>query len=163
MSSTLNGIVNSLLKPETCDNVDNDCNACTDEGFVHYANVGQTCCTWATGPQRTTCLNNYQASISAANPQGNRALLPCTTLVQQADSSNWLCYNPGETCDGVDNNATARSTRDSTSAAARRIARPPRLATDRTTTAMASSTTVPATAASGAPRFATAATTTTTA
>ena len=104
LSNTLNNIINSVLKPETCNNVDDDCNSCTDEGFIHYANVGQTCCMWASGAQRTTCMNNYFASIGPANPQGNRALLPCATLAQQSDPQFWLCYNPGEVCDNVDNN-----------------------------------------------------------
>ena len=80
-------IVSGANKPETCDNADNNCNGCTDEGFVHYCNQGQTCCAWATQAQRTTCINNYKASITQANPEGNLTLLPCTTQAQQADPS----------------------------------------------------------------------------
>src|SRR5262249_53668746 len=61
------GIANAIasaIKPEVCDNTDNNCNGCTDEGFTHYCDVGQTCCMWATQAQRTTCLNQYTATIS---------------------------------------------------------------------------------------------------
>jgi hypothetical protein len=32
------------------------------------------------------------------------ALLPCTTVAQQQNPAQWLCYNPGEICDAIDNN-----------------------------------------------------------
>jgi MYXO-CTERM domain-containing protein len=109
LSQALANIIGKSIKPETCDNTDNNCNGCTDEGFVHYCDVqpvAGNCCAWATAAQRTTCLNNYKASITAANPKGNLALLPCTTAAQQADPLNWLCFDPGEKCDNVDNNCS---------------------------------------------------------
>ncbi len=107
LSQALANIVSGAIKPETCDNTDNNCNGCTDEGFVHYCNVqpvAGACCTWSTAAQRQTCLNNYKASITPANPQGNLALLPCTTAAQQTQPANWLCFDPKEKCDNVDNN-----------------------------------------------------------
>ncbi len=127
LSTALANIVSGAIKPETCDNLDNNCNGCTDEGFTHYCNVPTptvpACCTWktlaqrtscganackccnaTTGAERTTCLGLYTASITAANPQGDTTLLPCTSAVQQADPLNWLCFNPGDVCDNLDNN-----------------------------------------------------------
>jgi MYXO-CTERM domain-containing protein len=104
LSVALSNVIANAIKPETCDNADNNCNGCTDEGYKHYCNTQQTCCTWSTQAQRTTCLTNYQSSITPANPQGNLALLPCTTPVQQTQPANWLCYDPKEICDGIDNN-----------------------------------------------------------
>ena len=95
------------MSPETCDNVDNNCNGCTDEGFTHYADVQPWRRTVASGPPMRsgpTCLTNYKATITAANPLGNRNLLPCTTAAQQTDPTHWLCFDPGEKCDSVDNN-----------------------------------------------------------
>lgn len=97
-------IVTGALSAERGDNIDNDCNGCTDEGYAHYSNTNPTCCAWGNAAQRNTCLNTYAASISPANPQGNRTLLPCTSAAQAAQPANWLTYNPGETCDGTDNN-----------------------------------------------------------
>jgi hypothetical protein len=93
-------IVTRVLKPETCDNVDNNCNGCTDEGSAHRCNMGQACCSLA----RTTCLTNYQASITPANPAGNLSLLPCTDVSAGTTPSTWLCQDPGDTCDNTDNN-----------------------------------------------------------
>ena len=111
LALALSNIIGGSIKPETCDNLDNNCNGCTDEGFTHYCNVQPVpaggCCTANTPAQRTACLNSYQTSITAANPQGNLALLPCTTPVQQADPLAWLCYDPGEKCDNVDNNCAS--------------------------------------------------------
>ncbi len=104
LSSALISVIESTLSPEVCDNADNNCNGCTDEGFRHHCNLGQTCCTWANAAQRTTCLANYEASITPSAPLGNRTLLPCTTAAQQALPTSWLCYDPGESCDNVDNN-----------------------------------------------------------
>ncbi len=97
-------IIFSAIQPETCDNQDNNCNGCVDEGYVHYCNVSQTCCNWTTPAQRDTCLTSYENSISASLPEGDLTLLPCTTTAQQQQSDTWLCYNPHEVCDTVDNN-----------------------------------------------------------
>jgi hypothetical protein len=106
LSQALANIVSGAIKPETCDNTDNNCNGCTDEGFTHYCNVqpvAANCCAWTTAAARTTCLNNYTASITASNPKGNLALLPCTTAAQ-VQPATWLCFDPGEKCDNTDNN-----------------------------------------------------------
>jgi len=104
LSQAMTNIIFSAIQPETCDNVDNNCNGCVDEGYVHYCNTGQTCCTWTNQIQRDACLTSYENSIATSPPNGDLTLLPCTTVAQQTQSANWLCYNPHETCDGVDNN-----------------------------------------------------------
>ncbi|MCK6590052.1 MAG: putative metal-binding motif-containing protein, partial [Polyangiaceae bacterium] len=104
MTRALGAVIRTALKAETCDNADNNCNGCTDEGYRHYCNQGQTCCVWSTPAERATCISAYQASISAGNPSGNLTMLPCTTAAQANDPAAWLCYNPQETCDGNDNN-----------------------------------------------------------
>ncbi len=102
----LGAIIQAQLSSETCDNSDNNCNGCTDEGYRHLANVQTTgtCCAWASTGQRNSCLNNFRASITPANPLGTTSLLPCTTPAQSLDPNNWLCNDVGETCDNVDNN-----------------------------------------------------------
>ena len=104
LSQAFGNIVQGRLVPETCDNTDNDCNGCTDEGHNHYCDSFQTCCGWGTAVQRGTCLASYQASITPANPKGNTALLPCTTAVQSQAPTTWLCYDPADQCDNADNN-----------------------------------------------------------
>jgi hypothetical protein len=105
VSLALNSILGDLVTPETCDGADNDCNGCSDEGFPHYGNVGQGCCSWATDPQRTTCLNSYRSSITPADPDGDLAQLPCTTAAQAQEPATWLCFNPlDRACDNADNN-----------------------------------------------------------
>ncbi|UQA54943.1 MopE-related protein [Polyangium aurulentum] len=106
LSQALSNIISSAVKPETCNNGDDNCNGCTDEGFKHYCDVGQACCSWSTQAQRATCLAKYQSTISAANPSGDLAELPCTTAAQQQDPATWLCFNPKETCDNADNNCS---------------------------------------------------------
>jgi MYXO-CTERM domain-containing protein len=108
LSQALAAILASSVSPETCDNKDNNCNGCTDEGFAHYCDVGQTCCAWGTAAQRTACLSAYTATITPANPNGDLTKLPCTTVTQQTQPANWLCYNPGESCDNVDNNCNSQ-------------------------------------------------------
>jgi len=110
LALALSNIIGGSIKPETCDNVDNNCNGCTDEGFTHYCNVPSavaSCCAASSAQQRSACLTKYQASITPALPQGNLALLPCTTPAQQQAPAVWLCYDPGEKCDGVDNNCAS--------------------------------------------------------
>ena len=107
LAVALADIISKSVAPEVCDNTDNNCNNCVDEGSKHYCNQGQACCAWNTQAQRTTCLNNYTASINAGDPDGNLALLPCTTPAQANDSTTWLCYDPKETCDNTDNNCQA--------------------------------------------------------
>jgi hypothetical protein len=117
LSQALSDIISRALQPEACDNQDNNCNGCVDEGYAHYCNTGagKTCCAWNTAPERQTCLNNYVASIATTPPNGDTALLPCTTPAQAqpqttpssappASAATWLCYNPGELCDNQDNN-----------------------------------------------------------
>jgi hypothetical protein len=103
LATALANIVGGAVQPEVCDNADNNCNGCTDEGYTHYCNVQPVttnCCTLA----RATCLANYKASITAGNPSGDLTLLPCTTPTQQTDPLNWLCFDPKERCDNTDNN-----------------------------------------------------------
>ena len=104
LASALSSIITNTQGSEVCDNKDNNCNGCIDEGFQHYANIGQTCCVWNNETERNQCISNYKASIATSPPDGNLDLLPCTTLTQQTNPSEWLCYNPGETCDALDNN-----------------------------------------------------------
>jgi hypothetical protein len=89
---------------EICDNRDNNCNSCIDEGFLHFANIGQSCCAWTNTTERQQCLDDHSASIAALPPAGDLSLLPCTNADQQADPDLWLCRNPAETCDALDNN-----------------------------------------------------------
>jgi MYXO-CTERM domain-containing protein len=108
LSTALANIIAGAIKPETCDNTDNNCNGCTDEGFQHYCDVqvaptAGKCCSLA----RATCLSNYTASITQADPDGDLTLLPCTTAIQQTQPLNWLCFDPKETCDNIDNNCQA--------------------------------------------------------
>jgi MYXO-CTERM domain-containing protein len=100
LSQALANIIGSAIQPEVCDNVDNNCNGCTDEGFSHYCDVSQPCCNLA----RATCLANYEASITATNLQGDVTQLPCTSTSAGATPATWLCNNPGDICDGLDNN-----------------------------------------------------------
>ncbi|MCC6899129.1 MAG: hypothetical protein IT377_09150, partial [Polyangiaceae bacterium] len=53
LSSALANIISGAIKPEVCDNTDNNCNGCTDEGYSHYCNRRTDCCTLA----RATCLS----------------------------------------------------------------------------------------------------------
>jgi MYXO-CTERM domain-containing protein len=106
LAQAFSNIISSSVGPEVCDNGDNNCNGCTDEGYTHYCNQGQTCCAWVTDPERLACISSYTQSITPANPGGNLALLPCTTPADQADPLHWLCYDPKETCDNVDNNCS---------------------------------------------------------
>lgn len=108
LSQALSNIISSAIKPEVCDNGDNNCNGCTDEGYTHYCNTQQTCCAWGNQTQRNTCLANYQASITPADPDGDLTLLPCTTPAMQSQPPNWLCYDPKEICDNVDNNCNGQ-------------------------------------------------------
>ncbi len=112
LSLAFSNIIAGAIKPESCNNTDDNCNGCTDEGFVHYCNQGQTCCAWATAAERATCLNTYQATISAGDPDGDLTKLPCTTAAQQQNASSWLCFNPKESCDNIDNNCDPAATID---------------------------------------------------
>jgi hypothetical protein len=102
LSTALSAIIAGSVQPETCDNADNNCNGCTDEGYTHYCNIkpqGQCCV-----DTRANCLAKYTASITPQNPGGDTTLLPCLTQQQSTDPLQWLCYNPKEVCDGADNN-----------------------------------------------------------
>ncbi len=111
LSAALANIIGGAIKPEICDNTDNNCNGCTDEGYKHYCNENRTpstnptqigqCCSAA----RATCLANYNNSINAGNPQGDRWWLPCwTPVAADIPQQKWLCVDPGEICDEKDNN-----------------------------------------------------------
>ena len=107
LSQAMSDIISRALQPETCDNADNNCNGCVDEGYTHYCNTDKTCCAWANATARQACLTSYVSSITPTVPAGNAALLPCTTAAQSQASSTWLCYNPGEVCDNKDNNCNS--------------------------------------------------------
>jgi MYXO-CTERM domain-containing protein len=104
LAQRLAEIIAGAIQPEVCNNADDNCNGCFDEGYVHYCNTGQTCCSWNTGPERDTCITTYLGTINAGNPDGDLTQLPCTTPTQQTEPANWLCYNPYDVCDEVDNN-----------------------------------------------------------
>jgi hypothetical protein len=105
MITELTAVLTDMLTTEICDNKDNDCNGCTDEGFTHYGNSGQTCCNWTTGGQFLACKNTWQSTVTAQNPLGDRTKLPCATVSNAVDPTRWLCIDPGEICDNIDNNA----------------------------------------------------------
>jgi hypothetical protein len=122
LSQALATIIASSASPETCDNSDNNCNGCIDEGSKLYCNRNKTptalatlqsgsptvsqCCQWTTAADRTACLNAYSASITAANPKGSQWFLPCWDAATDTTNitSKWLCSDPGEVCDNKDNN-----------------------------------------------------------
>ena len=104
LAQALANIVAGAIQPEVCDNGDNNCNGCTDEGYKHYCNIGQTCCAWTTPAQREACLTSYEASVVASPPDGDTTLLPCITATQQQTPAEWLCYNPLDICDESNNN-----------------------------------------------------------
>jgi len=110
LSIALADIVSSAIPPETCNNEDDNCNGCVDEGFAHYCHQGPSyvagadCCDWSTDAQRDQCITNYLATVTGSNPLGDPTYLPCTSVTEQQDEDYWLCYDPQEICDGVDNN-----------------------------------------------------------
>ncbi|MBI4954232.1 MAG: hypothetical protein HY908_19565, partial [Myxococcales bacterium] len=94
-----------------CNNGDDNCNGCVDEGYKHYADVSQPCydCVVHAGyATEAACragqVAAFQASLASNPPDGTVSLLPCTTLAQQQQSATWLCYDPKDRCDEVDNN-----------------------------------------------------------
>ncbi len=120
LSTALAKIIAGSIKAEVCDNTDNNCNGCTDEGFKTYCNRNKTsrtvaylqtasnnpgpgdCC----GGARATCLTNFANSISASNPEGDQFWLPCWDPATDGTNpeQKWLCSDPGEVCDNNDNN-----------------------------------------------------------
>jgi hypothetical protein len=106
LSQALGGILSRANPVEVGDNRDNDCNGCTDEGLPHYCHVSSTCCASAMPGQRDACLANHAASITPANPHGDPALLPCTSVAQASSPATWLTVDPGDRCDDVDNNCS---------------------------------------------------------
>lgn len=129
VSEALARIVSGSVLPEVCDNVDNNCNGCTDEGFVHYcnrqktgrtiaqidgeANKGRTdvCCSGPRGSYSgavdvTTCIGAYRAALQGDPKSNPVAYLPCDTPTTSdlTPETHWLCENPGEVCDDHDNN-----------------------------------------------------------
>ena len=104
LAQALSDIIGGSVSPESCNNGDDNCNGCVDEGYAHYCNVSQTCCAWTTTAQRDACLTSYTNSLVTAPPNGDLTKLPCTTVAQQQASSSWLCFDPKDKCDSIDNN-----------------------------------------------------------
>lgn len=100
LSQALSDIIGNAISPENCDNADNNCNGCTDEGYKHYCNTNPVCCAWSTPAERQTCLDGYKATL----PNGDLTKLPCITAQQQTQPTDWLCFDPKESCDNADNN-----------------------------------------------------------
>jgi MYXO-CTERM domain-containing protein len=118
LAQALSRIISGSVAPEGCNNIDDNCNSCVDEGFKKYCNRNKTgravaylqnaannpgpddCCNGA----RATCLQNFANSITPANPKGNQYWLPCWDAVAGPPETNWLCSDPGESCDNIDNN-----------------------------------------------------------
>ena len=113
------------MKPEVSANADNNCNGCIDEGSKLYCDRNKAiktlaflqvaankpdvsmCCDASGGAAaRAACLTAYKGSISAANPKGSQYFLPCWDAGTDTTNipSKWLCADPGETCDELDNN-----------------------------------------------------------
>jgi hypothetical protein len=123
LALALSNIISSTIEPEVCNNDDDNCNGCVDEGYVHYCNDQQTCCSWGNDLQREACLTSYVASLNTSPPNGDLTLLPCTTPAQSSDPDTWLCYDPGTSATTSTTTARRSSTRASSSAATRRTAR----------------------------------------
>ena len=109
LSVALSNIISSAIQPEVCNNSDDNCNGCTDEGYKHYCNLRTDCCNWSSQAQRDSCLAQFQASITPANPTGDVTKLPCTSATQQTQPANWLCYDPGEQCNNADDNCNSQT------------------------------------------------------
>ncbi|MBE7483864.1 MAG: hypothetical protein HS104_28355 [Polyangiaceae bacterium] len=105
LSQAFATIISGAIKPEVCNNADDNCNGCTDEGYAHYCNQRTDCCT----QPRATCLSQYTASITPSNPQGDLTKLPCVTSAQSSQPLNWLCYNPTEQCNNADDNCNGQT------------------------------------------------------
>jgi hypothetical protein len=109
LSAAFAGIIAQAIEPEVCDNKDNNCNGCTDEGHRVYCsrNWGSGgCCDWTSPEEREECLAQYRNSIGPGTPQGDKTLLPCWDPDVDGDDpeTKWLCVDPEEACDDQDNN-----------------------------------------------------------
>ena len=125
LSQALATIIAGELNPEVCDNTDNNCNGCSDEGYQVYCNRGRTpaplnppsspaageCCQWTNQTQRDACTAQWQSTVNSGNPTGETRYLPCWTPGSEpagfTTEESWLCANPGEVCDNADNNCDA--------------------------------------------------------
>ena len=103
LSVALATIISSAIRPENCNNVDDNCNGCTDEGYTHYCNARTDCCTAA----RATCLSQYASSVANGTPDVTK--IPCVTSANSANPALGLCPNPGEQCNGADDNCDGQT------------------------------------------------------
>ena len=122
LAQALSSIIAGAIRPEVCNNLDDNCNGCSDEGYRKFCNRGKTpvadptatgqCCSWTTTPQRDACLTRYNATITGGNPTGDLFELPCWNPATDGASpqTKWLCVDPREICDDADNNCNATCT-----------------------------------------------------
>ncbi|MDD5307806.1 MAG: MopE-related protein, partial [Deltaproteobacteria bacterium] len=114
LSSILYQVVAGSIKQEICNNLDDDCDGLTDEGFTKYCNKpGNPNLTECVKPVETLCDgidNNCDGQTDEGNPQGGvqcgaSNTPPCRYGVSQCQNGGVICLGnidpQTETCNGL--------------------------------------------------------------